>query len=219
MTAKQRAATAALDYVRSDTVIGLGSGSTSECFVIALGEALKSGRLKNITGVPTSEKTAKLAREHGIPLTSLSAVPILAVTVDGADEVTPRLELIKGGGGAMLREKIVAQNSERLVIIADEHKRVAKLGTTFAVPVEVIKFEHEATARFLKTLGCEPRLRDFVTDNGNLIYDCKFPSGIDAPAKLEMQLKSRAGIVETGLFLGIASVALIADESRVDVLS
>src|SRR4051812_22288583 len=123
MNPKERAARAALAYIKSDTVIGLGSGSTAECFVIALAEALQSGRLKNVTGVATSEKTAKLARERNVPITTLSTVPALAVTVDGADEITARLELIKGGGGALLREKIVAQNSDRLIIIADASKR------------------------------------------------------------------------------------------------
>jgi ribose 5-phosphate isomerase A len=215
MNSKERAAIAALDHVPSDSVIGLGSGSTAGCFVRVLAEAIRGGRVKNIVGVPTSEKTAALARGLGIPLTTLSQSPRVAVTVDGADEITPRLELIKGGGGALLREKMVAQSSDRLIIIADASKRVEKLGVKFALPVEVVKFEHETTATFLKSLGCEARLRDFVTDNGNLIYDCKFEAGIDHPAELDAKLHGRAGVVETGLFLGLTQLALVADERGV----
>ena len=226
LTPKQRAAHAALDYVRSGTVIGLGSGSTAECFLFALAEALESGRLKDVGGVPTSEQVAQLSRQLGIPLLELSDLDEpLDVTVDGADEVAPNLDLIKGLGGALLREKVVAQSSLSLVIVADASKRVERLGTRAPVPVEVAPFAHEATAKFLATLGCEPTLRQrsdgqpFVTDNGNVIYDCRFPGGIADPWQLQSSLCSRAGVVETGLFLDMAKVALIADESgKVDTL-
>lgn len=224
ITAKQRAANAAVEYVRSNSVIGLGSGSTAECFLTALADALKSGRLTNVAGVPSSEKTASMAKSLGIGLTTLAKVGRLDVTIDGADEISPHLELIKGGGGALLREKIVAQNSERFVVIADASKKVAKLGLGFPLPVEVATFAHEAQVSFLKSLGCEPKLRvkvdgsEYLTDNGNVIYDCKFASGIDDPATLETTLHSRAGIVEAGLFVGLADVALIADDTHVEVL-
>ena len=218
-TAKQRAAEAALDYVRSDTVIGLGSGSTADCFLIALADALESGRFKDVGGVPTSEHTAHQARELGIPVIELADVDEpLDVTVDGADDIAPNLDLIKGLGGALLREKIVAQNSRSLVVIADASKRVERLGAKSPVPVEVAQFAHEATARFLASLGCQPTLRivhdtPFVTDNANYIYDCRFPGGIPDPRAFQAAVGERAGVMETGLFLHIARVALIADDS------
>ena len=220
MNPKQRAAEAALEYVRSDTVIGLGTGSTAEFFHAALAEALRSGRLKNVRGVATSQATARRARDLDIPLIELAdATEPLDVTVDGADEVAPNVDVIKGLGGALLREKIVAQNSKTLIIIADAGKRVQTLGTKSPVPVEVSPFAHEATARFLASLGCnvelrtEPDGRPFVTDNENFIYHCRFPGGIDEPAALQAKLLDRAGVAQTGLFLGIASVALLADDA------
>ncbi|MEA2707590.1 MAG: ribose 5-phosphate isomerase [Phycisphaerales bacterium] len=219
-TAKQRAAEAALEYVRSDTVIGLGTGSTADCFLIALADALENGRLKDVGGVPTSEHTARLARELGIPIVDLSDVDEpLDVTVDGADEVAPNLDLIKGLGGALLREKIVAQNSKSLIIIADASKRVEKLGTKSPVPVEVVQFAHESTARFLASLGCRPELRreadgaPFVTDNHNFIYHCRFLGGIADARGFQSALCDRAGIVETGLFLHMAQIALLASDA------
>ena len=218
-TAKQRAAEAALDYIHSDTVIGLGSGSTADCFLIALADALESGRFKDVGGVPSSEQTARQARELGIPVIDLADVDEpLDVTVDGADEVAPNLDLIKGLGGALLREKIVAQNSRSLVIIADASKRVTRLGTRSPVPVEVAQFAHVVTARFLASLGCKPRLRmkddaPLVTDNANFIYDCHFPLGISDAAALQNSLRSHAGVIESGLFLHVAQIALIADDS------
>src|SRR5688500_11103540 len=171
-TPKQRAAQAALDYIHSDTVIGLGSGSTADCFLIALAEALEAGRFKDVGGVPSSEHTARQARELGIPVIELADVEEpLDVTVDGADEVAPNLDLIKGLGGALLREKIVAQNSKTFIVIADASKRVERLGMKSPVPVEVAQFAHAATARFLASFGCAPQLRmtdggePFLTDN------------------------------------------------------
>ena len=221
MNAKQRAATAALEYVRSDTVIGLGTGSTADCFLVALADALKSGRVRNVVGVPTSEQTKRRCAELGIALTTLAQAAPIDVTIDGADEIAPNLDLIKGLGGALLREKIVAQNSKQLIIIADTGKRVEKLGTKSPLPVEVAMFEHETNAKFLRALGCELALRKnpggatFVTDNGNYIYDCRFAGGIDDSAGLSRALNDRAGIVDSGLFLGLATVALIADDAGV----
>ena len=168
MNPKQRAAEAALQYVDSNSVIGLGSGSTADCFLVALAGALRSGRLANITGVPTSEQTAKRAGELNIALTTLVKSPRVTITVDGADEISPKLELIKGAGGALLREKIVAQSSDRLVIIADSSKAVPRLGTKHALPVEVAQFAHEATGLFLSSLGCAATLRK--TSDGSTLH-------------------------------------------------
>jgi ribose 5-phosphate isomerase A len=218
-TAKQYAAEAALKYIHSDTVIGLGSGSTADCFLIALAGALESGRLKDVGGVPTSEHTADQARELGIPVIELADVDgPLDVTVDGADEVAPNLDLIKGLGGALLREKIVAQNTKRFIIVADASKRVEKLGTKSPVPVEVATFAHEATGRFLASLGCQPALRmqgdkPFVTDNHNVIYHCDFAGGIPDPRGFEEAISRHAGVIESGLFLAMAQIALIADDN------
>jgi len=224
MDPKQRAARAALELITDNTVVGLGTGSTAALFIDALGAALRDGRLHGIRGIPTSERSADQARQQGIPLISLSQGTGIDITVDGADEIDPQLDLIKGLGGALLREKIVAQNSRQMVVIADQGKLVTALGTKQPLPIEVVPFEHEVQARFLKSLGCEPKLRrkddgkEYITDNGNFIYDCRFKS-IERPAELEKTLKSRAGIVETGLFIGIASLALVADESGVRTIA
>ena len=224
MDAKQRAAEAAVAYVKSDSVIGLGTGSTADLFLIALAAALREGRLRNVRGVPTSSTCEKRARELGIPLTTLPENPQLDVAVDGADEVSPKLDLIKGMGGALLREKIVAQNSKRFVVMVDASKRVEVLGTKGPLPVEVAQFGHEAQERFLRSLGGVPKLRiksdgsPFITDNGNYIYECKFP-GIPRPDVLEAALERRAGIVESGLFLGMASVVLVGDTKGITTLT
>jgi ribose 5-phosphate isomerase A len=221
MIPKQLAAEAAMEFLADGMVIGLGTGSTADFFLRALSAALKERRLREIVGVATSRQSERRAMELGIPLTTLAQRPRLDVTVDGADEVDPNLDLIKGLGGALLREKIVAQNSSRLIIIVDAGKTVGKLGSKSPLPVEVAMFAHETHAAFLKKLGAEPTLRRladgsaFVTDNGNHIYDCRFSQGIDDPHALANHLRERAGIVEGGLFLGMASVALIADERTV----
>ena len=222
MNPKQRAAEAALKFVRSGMVVGLGTGSTAEQFLIALAAALKAGAIRDLRGVPTSRQSERLAQGLGIPLATLAQCPRPDVTIDGADEVAPNLDLIKGLGGALLREKVVAQNSRQLVIIADASKSVSKLGTHSMLPIEVVQFAHEVQEPFLRSLGAAPALRrspdgaPFVTDNGNCIYDCRFPDGIDDPKALQTALRSRAGIVETGLFLGIAGIALVADDGRVE---
>ncbi len=220
MEAKRLAAVAALGEVRDGMVVGLGTGSTADHFLIALGEALATGKLADIRGVPTSTQSERRATELGIPLTTLAECPAPDVTVDGTDEVSRDLDLIKGLGGALLREKIVAQNSRRLVIVADGSKCVDRLGTHGPLPVEVAPFAHETHESFFRKLGCAPTLRRdggavFVTDNGNYIYDCHFAGGIDDPAALDRALRARAGIVETGLFLRLADLALIGDETGV----
>lgn len=213
---KRLAAAEALTLVQSGMKLGLGTGSTATHFIELLGEALAAGTLRDIVAVPTSVGSELLAREKRIPLADFSAVASCDLTVDGADEIDPSLQLIKGLGGALLREKIVAQNSKRLIIIADHTKLVAKLGTKSPLPVEVIGFANEAHERFLRSLGCEPVIRRtsggmvFVTDNGNHIFDCRFADGISDAASIARQLAGRAGIVEHGLFLGLAERAIVA---------
>jgi ribose 5-phosphate isomerase A len=220
MNAKQRAAEAAIDEIENGMIIGLGSGSTAELFINALGEAIRKKRFRKLRGVATSNQSEQLARGVGIDVISLVEARQIDLTIDGADEIDPKLNLIKGLGGALLREKIVAQNSRRLVIIADKSKRVETLGTQSPLPVEVVKFAYESHEHFLRQLGCDPALRRdktgelYVTDNGNYIYDCRFKQ-IDQPAVLEATLRKRAGIVESGLFIGIAKLALLADAKGV----
>lgn len=224
MNAKQRAANAAIPFLKSGMTIGLGTGSTADCFLYALGDALKAGRLTEIRGVATSQASYNRAIELDIPVVDLGDVLRCDIVVDGADEVSPALDVIKGLGGALLREKIVAQNSGRVLIIADASKRVDRLGTKSPLPVEVTQFSHAAHVPFFKSLGANPVLRckadgaPFITDNGNYIYDCRF-AGIDDPAKLQAALKNRAGVVETGLFLGLVTNVLIADDAGVTQLN
>ncbi len=170
--------------------------------------------LSDIVGVPTSRQSEQRAIELGIPLTTLGRHPVLDVTVDGADEVDPQMNLIKGLGGALVREKIVAQNSRRFVIIADGAKTVPRLGTRSPLPVEVVQFAFEVQVPFFRSLGAEPALRKvggmvFNTDNGNLIYDLTFPAGIADPAATERLILDRAGVVGCGLFLGMATTVLV----------
>jgi ribose 5-phosphate isomerase A len=220
MDPKQRAAEAALRHVQSDMIVGLGTGSTATFFIQALGEAVRSGKLRGIRGIPTSERSAQLAKTAGISVVDFTRGPRSNLCIDGADEVGPGLQLIKGLGGALLREKVVAQNSEQFIVIADASKVVSRLGTHNPLPVEVTPFGHEIQPAFFRTLGCDPVLRKkpdgtpFVTDNGNYIYDCRFKFIQDA-VELQKELKSRAGIVETGLFLNIAKLAIIADATEV----
>ena len=219
MSPKQRAAEAARKYVKDGMVVGLGTGSTADLFLQALAAALKEGRVRDIRGVPTSRQSERRAQHLGIPLATLADYPRPDVTIDGADEVAPNLDLIKGLGGALLREKIVAQNSKKLVIIADAGKSVRRLGTKAMLPVEVVPFAHEIQEAFLRSIGASPTLRrtgdvPYLTDNGNYIFDCRF-NGIDDPAGLDLALRRRAGVVETGLFVGMADVALIADDAKV----
>ncbi len=202
-------------YVRPGMRIGLGTGSTAVWAIRRVGELLTSGALSDIEAVPTSEASAAEARTCGIALTTLDEHPRLALTIDGADEVSPALDLIKGGGGAHLREKIVAQASDRLIIVVDEAKLVPRLGTGFALPVEVIQMALRPEREFLESLGATVSLRNradgqrFVTDEGNWILDAA-TGPLDDPAQLLRQLQDRAGVVEVGLFLGMTSVVLVA---------
>ncbi len=222
---KREAAFEALDRVHDGMRLGLGTGSTVAHFLDGLSARIRGGGLRDIMGVPTSLWTAERSRSLGIPLTSLAEHPFLDLTVDGADEVDLELGLIKGLGGALLREKMVAQASSRMVIIADDTKLVPQLGTRCPLPVEVIQFGWEAHRAFLKDLGCEPALRlgpaaePLVTDNGNYILDCRFPNGIEDPAGLNDSLMNRAGVVESGLFLGLATEALLAGRNGVQTIT
>ncbi len=213
---KRAAAAEAVALVRSGMALGLGTGSTVAHFLQILGEKLDSGELCDIVGVPSSIRTGREARAAGIPITGLAERPRLDLTVDGADEVTPQLDLIKGMGGALLREKMVAQASDRLVIIVDSAKAVDRLGTRSPLPVEVVDWGWSGHVAFLEAQGATVQVRrfddgpPFKSDNGNLILDCRFPDGIADPAALEAGLQARAGVVETGLFLGMADAAILA---------
>jgi ribose 5-phosphate isomerase A len=222
---KQQAAERALDYLRDGMRVGLGTGSTAAKFVDLVGARVKAGL--RIIGVPTSEATRSQAERLGIPLSTLDETPFLDLTVDGADELDGELRLIKGGGGALLREKIVATASERMIVIADASKRVERLGA-YPLPVEVVRFGVAATRNMVEVLaaeaGCEGsvllRLGNeggpFLTDCGNFILDCAF-GRIMEPEALDEALKLVPGVVENGLFLGIADVAVVAGPDGVHV--
>jgi len=217
---KQAAGRAAAKLVRDGDVVGLGTGSTAYFAVVALGERVKAG-LK-IVGIPTSVKTGDLARQLGIPLTTLDETPQIDITLDGADEVDPRLNLIKGGGGALLREKVIATATKNMVVVVDSSKVVSVLGN-FPLPIEVISFARTVIENKIVSLGASPKLRTktdgspYLTDNGNQILDCSFGQIAD-PAALALILSDTPGIVEHGLFIGLAKVALVGRGDRVEEL-
>jgi len=221
---KRAAALGALDEVAEGMVLGLGTGSTVAHFLVGLVEYMRVGRLREIMGVPTSLWTADRCRDLGIPLTSLAAHPILDLAIDGTDEVDASVNLIKGLGGALLREKMVAQAAIRMVIIADQTKVVRRLGERAPLPVEVVQFGWEVHEHALHEMGAHPSLRTrpdgqpMTTDNGNYILDCRFPGGIDDPKAVEAELAARAGVVESGLFLGMAEKAYVADVGGVTII-
>jgi len=196
-------------------VLGLGTGTTTRFALIEIAARLKDGRLKDIVGIPSSRETEKTARELGIPLISFDDKQEIDLTIDGADEVDPQLNLIKGGGGALLREKVLAQSSRRNVMIVDESKLSPALGTRFPVPVEVIPFAWKPVANFLSSLGAEPVLRmkedgtPYTTDQNNYIIDSKFGPIRDLD-DLALKLGQKAGIAEFGLFIGTASEVIVA---------
>jgi ribose 5-phosphate isomerase A len=223
---KESAALTALEYVRDGMAIGLGTGSTAAKFVEALSYKVAAGM--NVICVPTSDATQELAQTLGIPLTTLDEVPHLNLTVDGADEIDDQLRLIKGGGGALLREKIVATASDRMLVIADGSKLVPILGQ-FPLPIEVVPFGLSATFRLVEAMaveaGCQGQIAlrkvgsgdPFITDEGNYILDCHF-GRIAEPEVLAFALLRVPGVVEHGLFLGIADLAIVAKPSGVEVL-
>lgn len=221
-TLKQQAAERAVDFVQSGMVVGLGTGSTAVFAVRRIGALLAEGRLQRIVGIPTAEVTAREAERAGVPLGSLDDHPSVDVTIDGADEIDPQLNLIKGLGGALLREKIVAAASRRLIIIADDSKRVDQLGTRAPVPVEVVTFAKRPTTAYLASLGArvvERRQdgRPFITDEGNVILDCHFP-GLTNPQEIAQLIRAQPGVVEHGLFLGMATEAVIAGAQGIVII-
>ena len=211
---KQQAADRAVECVESGMVVGLGAGSTAILAVRRIGQLLREGRLRDIVGVPCSSEIEAEARALGIPIT-LDPPGAVDLTIDGADEVDPELNLIKGGGGALLHEKIVAQASRREIIIVDEGKLSPVLGTHWPLPVEVVPFGGHSQRRFLTSLGACVSVRQqhdgtpFRTDQGNLILDCAF-GPIRQPAELAAKLDARTGIVEHGLFIGLATEVIVA---------
>ena len=211
---KKQAGEAAAALVQSGMVVGLGTGSTAIFATRRIAERLQSGDLKDIVAIATSKATDTAARELGIPLLDDPMPTDVDITIDGADEVDPALNLIKGGGGALLREKIVAQATTRQVIVVDDSKLSPRLGTKWALPVEVIEFGWKSQARFLDSLGATVTVRQagggpFRTDSGNIILDCAFGPILDVHA-LATQLANRTGVVEHGLFLDIARDLFVA---------
>jgi len=218
---KRQAAERAVEFVASGMVVGLGHGSTAIFALRRIAELLRSGKLEDILGVPCSSQVEADARALGLSLTTLEEHPVIDLTIDGADEVTPDLDLIKGGGGALLREKIVAQASRREIIVVDETKVSPVLGTEWSVPVEVLPFGWRSQAAYLESLRAEISLRrdrygaPFRTDQGNWIIDCDFGS-IPYPTGLANELDRRAGIVAHGLFLGLATDVIVGGENGLE---
>ena len=223
MNAKQLAGEKAVEFVEDGMTVGLGTGSTVYWMVERLGARVRGEGLR-VRCVPTSRRTEEQARSHGIPLVTFEEVGQLDLTIDGADEIGPGLALVKGGGGALVREKLVASASRRFVVIADASKRVPLLGR-FPLPVEVIPFAWQVTARRVAAAAaCRPALRPaegggpFVSDNGNYILDCKFPS-IDDPAALDTTILAIPGVVGTGLFVRMAERVLVQEGDAVRVMT
>ena len=218
---KSMAGAEAARSVSSGMRLGLGTGSTVAHFLAALARRIAAGKLTDVVGVPTSVRTEKEACALGVPLMRLEEAGTLDLTVDGADEIDPSLDLVKGLGGALLREKMVAQASRRMIVIAGEDKLVAQLGERAPLPVEVAPFGFAWHLEWLRGLGAEPEVRvdrdgrPCRTDNGNVVIDCRFPGGIEDAPGLERRLARRAGVVESGLFLGLASDAVVAGAAGV----
>lgn len=217
MNLKKLAAEKAVDYIENGMIVGLGTGSTALYAVEKLGFLVRERVLK-ITGIPTSKETESIAKKFHIPLSTLDEYSEIDVTIDGADEIDPKLNLIKGRGGALVREKIVASCTKKEIIVADSSKLVNVLGERARLPVEVAPFGWRAAERKIASeFNCKPELRRehskiFVTDNGNYILDCKFEK-IANPEKLEKEINSIPGVVDNGLFIGLADIALIAEEN------
>jgi ribose 5-phosphate isomerase A len=217
---KQQAAERAVEFVQSGMVVGLGTGSTAIFATRHIARDLQDGRLKNIFGFATSKAVWKEAQRLGIPMMSEEMPNSLDLTIDGADEVDPDLNLIKGRGGALLREKIAAQASRRVIIVADDSKLSPRLGTRHAVPVEVLPFGWRSQFRYLESLGAQVEVRynaegsPFITDSENIILDCNFGPIVD-PAELAARLRARAGIAEHGLFVGLATDLIVAGKDGI----
>jgi ribose 5-phosphate isomerase A len=214
---KQEVGKAAAARVQSGNVVGLGTGSTTAFAIQSLGDRLKSGELKDIKGVPTSFQASVLAKKYGIPLTTLDDVDTIDIAIDGADEVDPQKNLIKGGGAAHTREKIVDSLAKEFVVVVDSSKMVDRLGSTFALPVEVLPLAVAPVTRAIEKLGGKPELRmgvkkdgPVITDQGNMVLDVTFDK-IDNPAELEKTLNNIPGVLENGLFVGVATLILIGE--------
>jgi len=221
---KRQAAERAVELVAPGMRLGLGTGSTARFVLEAIAARRERGELEGIVGVPTSSDTRTRATELGIPLSTLDEEPHLDLTLDGADEVDPGLELIKGLGGALLWEKIVAAASDRLVIVVDDSKLVDRLGTRSPLPVEVIPFGWRTLLDPLRAMGVEFDLRKttdgepFVTDGGHWILDCEFPGGITDPRRVEARLRALPGVVETGLFIGMADIVVVGKSTGTEIV-
>ncbi|BAZ09849.1 ribose-5-phosphate isomerase A [Calothrix sp. NIES-4071] len=214
---KQEVGKAAAALVKSGTIVGLGTGSTTAFAIEYIGERLKSGELKDIVGVPTSFQAEVLAKEYGIPLTTLDAIDHIDIAIDGADEVDPQKNLIKGGGAAHTREKVVDYLANQFVVVVDGGKVVDKLGSIFAVPVEVIPMAVTPVTNALKKLGGKPELRmgvkkagPVITDQGNMVIDVRFDD-IPDPVNLEMTLNNIPGVLENGIFVNCADIVLVGE--------
>ncbi|MDR7238006.1 ribose-5-phosphate isomerase RpiA [Neobacillus drentensis] len=215
MNEKKEVGEKAVEYVKDGMVVGLGTGSTVFYSIAKLGQLVQQGL--SIQGVPTSEQTAKLAREFGIPLVSFKEIEGIDVAIDGADEVNPDLNLIKGGGGALLREKIIAKAARTFIVVADSHKYVDTLGA-FPLPIEVVPFGYEMTMKHIRELGGSPNLRQtngtpYLSDNGNYVVDCDFIE-IKDPIALERELNIIPGVVENGLFVDMTDAVITLDSNK-----
>ena len=214
---KQEVGLAAASLVKSNSIVGLGTGSTTAYAIEYIGDRLAKGEIENIVGIPTSFQAEVLAKKYGIPLTSLDAIDKIDIAIDGADEVDPQKNLIKGGGAAHTREKVVDTLAEQFIVVVDSGKLVDKLGSTFLLPVEVIPMAVTPVMRKLEKLGGKPELRmgikkagPVVTDQGNLVIDVKFEQ-IDNPAELEQKINNFPGVLENGLFVGVTDLVLIGE--------
>lgn len=214
---KQEVGKAAADRVQSGSIVGLGTGSTTAYTIQFLGDRLKTGELKDILGIPTSFQAEVLAKQYGIPLTTLDAVDHIDIAIDGADEVDPHKNLIKGGGAAHTREKIVDYLANQFIVVVDSSKIVERLGSSFPVPVEVIPMAIAPVMRAIEKLGGKPELRmgvrkagPVITDQGNMVVDVKFDI-INEPADLEKTLNNIPGVLENGLFIGVTDLVLVGE--------
>jgi ribose 5-phosphate isomerase A len=214
---KQQVGKAAADRVQSGSIVGLGTGSTTAYAIQYLGDRIKSGELTDIKGIPTSFQASVLAKQYGIPLTTLDEVDRIHIAIDGADEVDPQKNLIKGGGAAHTREKVVDSLAELFIVVVDQSKIVPSLGSTFPVPIEVLPMAIAPVTRALEKLGGKPELRmgvkkdgPVITDQGNMVLDVTFAS-IPSPAELEKTLNNIPGVLENGIFVGITDIVLIGE--------
>ncbi len=221
---KRLAAIEAVDAIESGMMLGLGTGSTANYAIEEIGRRIADGRLSNLHGIPSSVRTESLARTYNIPLMTFDDCQSLDISIDGADEIDAKLRLIKGGGGALLREKVIAQATKRFIVIADESKLSSVLGEKWALPVEVVPFAWRTEAKYVESIGAFAQLRidsdrkPLMTDQHNYLLDCNFGL-IENPESIAFLLSSRAGIVEHGLFIGLATEAIIAGASGIRHIS